>query len=176
MRAGSASAVPVEFDGEQCVQLTLRAQAPKTLLAFLKSRPWAFYFSVAFLVLFATLPPLLLTKLNINNAPRVYFPAHEPAVIVDNALREKFPSDQVVVMMFEGVALFSDGFLEAFDRLAHELEEHPQIDKVLSVTTQDHIAGSDDGFSVAPLLSVDALDDSHPRDRPALALADRFAR
>ena len=172
----SVSAVPVEFDGEQCVQISLRTQASNSILAFLKGRPWALYFSVAFLVLFSTLPPLLLTKLNINNSPRVYFPAHAPAVLVDNALREKFPTDQVVVMMFEGVALFSDEFLEAFDQVAQELEAHPQINKVLTVTTQDHISGSEDGFTVEPLLGIDVLDDSHSRDRAAIALADPFAR
>ena len=72
----SVSAVPVEFDGEQCVQITLRTRRRRRpLLAFLKGRPWALYFSVAFLVLFATLPPLLLTKLNINNAAPRLFPA-----------------------------------------------------------------------------------------------------
>ena len=97
-------------------------------------------------------------------------------MLVDNALREKFPSDQVVVMMFEGVALFSDEFLEAFDQVAQELETHPQINKVLTVTTQDHISGSEDGFTVEPLLGIDVLDDSHSRDRAAIALADPFAR
>ena len=170
------TAVPVDFDGERCVQITLRARVRKTVLAFLKGRPWAYYFSVAFLLLFATLPPLLLTKLNINNSPRILFREDEPVMVVDNALRQKFPTDQVVILMFEGIALFSDDFLEVFDRLAHDLEAHPHIEKVLAVTTQDHITGSEDGFSVEPLLGVDALDESHPRERPAIALADRFAR
>lgn len=172
----SMTAVPVEFDGERCVQITLRPQAPRTVRAFLKGRPWAYYFSVAFLVLFATLPPLLLPKLNINNAPRVYFPAHEPAVIVDNALRETFPSDQVVVMMFEGIALYSDEFLEAFDGLAQKLESNPHVRKVFTVTTQDHISASEDGFAVGPLMDIETLDDSHPRDRPGIVMADRFAQ
>jgi len=172
----SLDSMPVEFDGERCVQVVLRTQAPRSLLAFLKGRPWALYLSVSFLLVFATLPPLLLTRLNINNAPRVYFPAHEPAVIVDNALREKFPSDQVVVMMFEGVALFSDEFLEALDQAAQELEENPRIEKVLTITNQDHISGSEDGFSVQPLLGIDALTESTSRDRAGIALADRFAR
>jgi len=91
-------------------------------------------------------------------------------------VREKFPNDQIVVMMFEGVALFSDGFLEAFDQLAHTLEQNPQIDDVLTITTEDHISGSEDGFSVAPLVDVVNLDDTHPRDRPEIVLSDRFAR
>lgn len=167
---------PIMFDGEQCVRIELQAHRPRTVLAYLLSLPWALYLSVAFLLLFLVLPPLLLQRLAINNAPSVYFAPSEPAVLVDERVRQTFPNDQVAVLMFEGVALFSDGFLEAFDRLARTLQDDPRIRNVFSVTTVNHIAGSEDGFTVAPLIDVDALDDSRPRDRPEIALADRFAR
>lgn len=166
----------IEFEGEQCVRFELRPQSPRTALAFLKSRPWALYLSVAFLLVFLLLPPWLLQHLAINNAPNVYFAPGEEAVQVDARVRQTFPSDQVAVLMFDGVALFSDGFLEAFDHLAQELRADPRIRDVFSVTTVNHISGSEDGFEVGPLIDVEALDETRPRDRAQLALSDRFAR
>jgi predicted RND superfamily exporter protein len=166
----------VVYEGEQCAQISIRTREDTTLWGFFKNLPWALYGSVALLLLLITLPSLLLLKLDINNAPKVYFPPDEPAVTVDDAVREKFPNDQVVVMLFDGVALFSDGFLQAYDQLAERLNEHPQVDEVLALTTVDHISGSADGFIVEPLIDTGKLMESHPSERPAMVLADRFAR
>lgn len=166
----------IAFEDEQCVRFELQTQAPRTALAFLKARPWALYLSVAFLLVFLLLPPWLLQRLAINNAPNVYFAPGEDAVLVDARVRETFPNDQVAVLMFEGVALFSDGFLEAFDRLAQTLRADPRIRDVFSVTTINHIGGTEDGFEVGPLIDVEALDETRPRDRAGIALEDRFAR
>lgn len=166
----------IDYEGEESVKISVQKPFEKTLWNSIKRIPWTLYLAVAFLILFSTAPGILLQRLGINNAPQVYFPADEPAVVIDNEVREIFPNDQVVVMMFEGVALFSDGFLEAFDELAYRLTEHPQIDDVMSVTTQDHISGTEDGFVVEPLIDIELLDDSHPRDRPEFTAADRFAR
>lgn len=164
------------YDGEQCVQVSIRTREDTTLWGYIRNLPWALYGSIALLLLLLTLPSLLLLNLNINNAPKVYFPPDEPAVVVDNAVREKFPADQVVVMLFEGVALFSDGFLKAYDQLAERLEAHPQVADVLAVTTQDHISGSEEGFMVEPLIDTDKLYRSHPSNRPAAVRADPIAR
>ncbi|MET0081723.1 MAG: MMPL family transporter [Sedimenticola sp.] len=173
---GIARSHLVRFDDEDCIQIELTTKEDVTLRGTLKRHPWGFYFSIFFLLLFSALPNTLLMKLDIDNSPKAYFPPDEPAVVIDNRLREIFPSDQVVVMLFEGVALFSDGFLKAFNDLAEELEAYPLVDDVLTVTRQDHITGSDDGFAVVPLIDVDKLDESHPSDRPEYVLSDRFAR
>ncbi|MES9935752.1 MAG: MMPL family transporter [Sedimenticola sp.] len=173
---GIARSRKVEFDDEECIQVELTTKEDITLRGTLKRHPWGFYFSLVFLLLFSAIPNLLLLKLDINNAPKVYFPKDEPAVVADNLLREKFPSDQVVVLLFEGVALFSDGFLKSMDGLAEDLSVHPLVDDVLALTRQDHITGSEDGFAVVPLIDIDNLDDTHPSERPEMVLADRFAR
>ncbi|MCF6354755.1 MAG: MMPL family transporter [Candidatus Polarisedimenticolaceae bacterium] len=163
------------FDGENCVLLSIRTKEDTSLKNRLSSLPWKLYLSMVFLVVFIVIPPALLMKLNINNAPKVYFPADAPAVLVDDALRETFPSDQVLILLFEGVALFSDGFLQAFDQLSEDLLSDPKVDDVISVVTQDHIAGSEDGFSAAPLIDVNKLSESQPKDRLRHLLSDRFA-
>ena len=108
------------FEGEHCIAVCFRARQTPTFKAKLSQTPWRFYLSIAFLALFTLLPPALLLGLNINNDPKVYFPDDEPAVIIDEALREQFPNDQVFILLFEGVALFSDGVLTAYHQLAQK--------------------------------------------------------
>lgn len=170
------TSVRLQFEGENAIQLSIRNQEDVSLKNTFLGLPWKFYLSALFLLLFLIMPNLLLLKLNFNNAPKVYLPADAPAVLVDDKLRETFPNDQVIVMLFEGVALFSEGFLEAFDRLANKLKSNPMIDDVLTITTQDHISGTEEGFSVDPLIDVDTLEESRPWQRMQRALSDRFAK
>ncbi|MEL7400260.1 MAG: MMPL family transporter, partial [Pseudomonadota bacterium] len=108
--------------------------------------------------------------------PTTFLPPDSPSLVLNEQVRKIFPDDEVFVLLFEGVALYSDGFLEAYDNLASELETIDQINDVISLTRQDHISGSEDGFTVEPLVDIDALDDSHPRERLDRILNDRFAR
>ena len=166
----------LEFEEEQCVLVSFQPASSSALVNRIRAISWGYIFSLAILIVLTLLPNVLLMKLNINNSPIVLFPDDEPAVVIDNEIREQFPTDQVIVFLFEGVALYSDGFLNAYNDLAEALAEHEKIRKIMSVTTQEHISGSADGFYVTPLIDVDELDESHPRDRPALIKADRFAK
>ncbi len=151
----SGSFQNIVFDDEECIQLSLKKASESRLINKFKSISWGYYISIAILLFLSSLPNLLLVNLNINNSPTVYFPADEPAVVIDNEIRENFPTDQVIVFLFEGVALFSDGFLNAYHELSEKLEEHPNIRKVISVTTQEHISGSAEGFYVSPLIDIE---------------------
>ncbi|MFV0278876.1 MAG: efflux RND transporter permease subunit [Parahaliea sp.] len=139
-------------------------------------QPWKVYGYLFCLALLTVLPNLLLPQLHINNAPKTYLPDHAPSVVIDEEIRKVFPDDKVMVLLFEGVALFSDGFLQAYEELADELERHPLIEDVIGLTRQDHISGSADGFLVEPLINVPDLDNSTPSERQQRALSDRFAR
>ncbi len=163
------------FDDEEGVELHLRTREDISLARGIRNLPWRFYLSSAFLAALVLLPSLLLLRLHINNAPRTYFPADAPAVIADARLRQEFPSDQVILLLFEGVALFSDGFLRAYDDLASRIEADPLVDKVLALTRQDHIGGTAGGFEVTPLIDVERLDESRPAQRLQRVLGDRFA-
>ncbi len=164
------------FDGEQTIEFSLTTEADLRLKNVFLRLPWKYYFSVLFLFLFTVLPNGLLLNLNINNAPKVYLPADAPSVVIDEELRRYFPSDQAVLLLFEGVALYSDGFAKAFNELAEALRANPLIDDVMNMTTQDHIHGTEEGFLVEPLVNVKELDKTRPKERLALALSDRFAR
>lgn len=162
--------------GEPCIQITLKSQRADNLAQAVIDLPWRLYLSLAFLALFTVLPSLLLLRLNIDNSPTVYFPDDEPAVVIDRELRERFPNDQVFMLVFEGVALYSDGFLQAYDALAAELRGLEQVDDVIAITTLDHIRGSGDEFVVERLIDVGDLPDNRPQDRMERIAGDRFAR
>ncbi len=164
-----------KFEGEETIEFFLQTQEDVSLINVVRRLPWKFYFSVLFLLVFTVLPNALLLNLNINNAPKVYLPADAPAVLLDEKIREQFPSDQAILLLFEGVALYSDGFVKALGELAEKLQANPLIDDVLSMTTQDHIRGTDDGFLVEPLVDVDDLELHRPTERESRVATDRFS-
>jgi len=165
-----------KFDGEDTVEFFLQTQEDYALINTVRRLPWGFYFSAVFLLVFTVLPIGLLLNLNINNAPKVYLPVDAPAVVLDEKIREHFPSDQAILLLFEGVALYSDGFVAAFAELAETLQANPLIDDVLSMTTQDHIRGTADGFLVEPLVDATDLELRRPAERKARTIMDRFSR
>ncbi len=163
------------YAGEDCIQLNLSSAEDHSLGHRVRKLPWRLYLSLAFLVLFSVLPSALLLNLNINNAPDVYFPANEPAVVLDRELRERFPNDQVFVLLFEGVALFSDGFSAAYDALARKLERLEAVDDVVATTSQDHIAGTQEDFVVEPLIDPKKFAKIRPEERRQRVLDDQLS-
>ncbi|MBU2709902.1 efflux RND transporter permease subunit [Zooshikella harenae] len=138
-------------------------------------RRWA-QFSLLLLVLFNFVPPLFLLKLSVNNAPEQYLPASQPSVQFSHELRENFPEDQVMVVLFEGKQLTSDAFIKALEEVVKTVKAHPLIDRVISVTSVDHIAGTADGFEVLPLMDSQRLLSVPVEQRMTYMLADSFAR
>jgi len=165
----------VNLNGDKVVKLYLLTADDLTPSRRMLRLPWKLYFCLFGLLLIAALPNLLLPNLNINNAPRTYLPADAPSVLIDQQIRETFPDDEVIVMLFEGLAMFSDDFLVAYHQLSESLSAHPLIDSVIGITRQDHISGSADGFLVEPLVNIDTLADTLPAERRERALSDRFA-
>ncbi len=165
----------IAHEGAPALELVLETDADRTFFGRLRALPWRFYASALVLLALLLSAPVLLLRLDINNSPYTYFPNDIPAVKIDRELRAHFPSDQVFVLLFEGVALYSDGFLEAFDHLGLVLEDHPWVERVHSVTRQDHIRATEDGFEVVPLIDVENLADTRPAERRTLAINDRFA-
>lgn len=116
----------------------------------------------------------LLLRLELNNAPELYFPSDAPATVLERELRAEFPNDEILIALFEGDDLYSSEVLGALDRVAGRMEAHPDVDRVFSVTRVDHIAGSADGFVVEPLIDPERLDEGTADERLQRVLADRF--
>ncbi len=164
------------LEDEYVIEFKLITSVDKSLTNQFRHLPWKLYLCFFCLFLLTVLPNALLPKLNVNNAPATFLPPDSPSMLVNDQVREIFPDDEVIILLFEGVALFSDGFLTAYEDLTADLEEIEQINDVIAITRQDHISGSDDGFTVTPLLDVDELGQSHPQARKELARGDRFAQ
>ena len=117
----------------------------------------------------------LLLRLNLNNAPGLYFPAQAPATVLEKALRQEFPSDEFLIGLFQDDHIYAAERLRAIDRVAGDMARHPDVDRVFAVTRVDHIAGSADGFVVEPLIDVARLDRTTPQASRDRVLKDRFA-
>lgn len=121
------------------------------------------------------LAAFLLLRLEINNSPEVYVPHDAPSAQLERSLRAEFPNDENLIALFDGPDIYSEPFLAALHRVVQRIEQHPLVDRVFSVTTIDHIAGSEDGFAVEKLIDPERLAESTPSERQARILADRFA-
>lgn len=121
----------------------------------------------------ASLPFLL--KLHFNNAVEIYTPPDAPIIQLRESLFREFPSDDVLIALFEGDALFSPAFLTALDRVAGKMEAHPLVDRVLTLTTVEHIDATDDGFAVSLLVDPDDLAARSPAEWRARVLGDALA-
>ncbi|MEA1050935.1 MMPL family transporter [Lamprobacter modestohalophilus] len=136
--------------------------------------------ALAILIILALAANAALLRIRLDNAPEAYFPAKSPTVQFENALREQFPLDQVLIALFEAPdgddALWRDAFLDPYFALVEALQRDPMVERVLSVATQDHLRGTADGFAVEPLLDRDqAMALPKPQERRARVLGDRFA-
>ena len=118
---------------------------------------------------------VLLLKLQFNNAPEAYYPEDAAAVQLRNELREDFPSDELLTVLFRVDAPFNADFLRRIDELADTLERHALVDRVLTLTTVEKISATDDGFEVALLVDPDTLEETPPETLQRRVLDDRFA-
>lgn len=121
----------------------------------------------------ASLPFLL--NIHFNNAGDIYSPADAPIIQLRESLFSEFPSDEALIALFEGDDLFSPVFLGALDRVAKTMDAHPSVDRVLTLTTIEHIDATDDGFEVALLVDPDDLTSRTPNEWKARVLGDEFA-
>jgi hypothetical protein len=114
-------------------------------------------------------------KLHFNNSGDIYSPPDSPTIQLRKALFKEFPNDEVVIALFEGDDLYTPRFLAALDRAAARIQRHPKVDRVLTLTTVEHIDATDDGFAVNPLVDARALDSRTPAQWQARVLGDAFA-
>ncbi|MEO1766472.1 efflux RND transporter permease subunit [Thiobacter aerophilum] len=118
---------------------------------------------------------VIATRIEFNNAPELYFPPDAPATLLEKSLRKEFPEDESVVAVFQGDDLFTPAFLRQQHAVAERLARHPLVDRVFAVTTVDHIAASEDGFTVERLVDPGKLDHLTPQELRRRVLDDRFA-
>lgn len=135
--------------------------------------PWPL--ALAIVVVLQALSLWGLQSLRLNNAPEIYYPPGSAAVVLRDALRKEFPSDEILTVVFQGDDLYTLQMLKRLDRLARQVGKHPLVDRVLSITTLEHISGTEDGFGIEKLVDVGSLGNDDPAAVQARVMSDRFA-
>lgn len=118
---------------------------------------------------------LILSRIEFNNAPELYFPKTAASVQLQDRLREAFPNDEVLIGLLTGPGLFSEPVLRSVDQATRRLEAHTLVQRVFSVTNADLIAATPDGFAVERLIDTRRLAGTTEESRRARVLGDRFA-
>jgi len=122
------------------------------------------------------IPPFFLSHLAFDNAPEVYLPEDQPAVILEKELRQSFPEDKIALILFKSENLFGDEFLNSLNKASKQIQSNELVDRVLNVTQIEHISGTEDGFEVSLLLGKDNLKQiKGEQERFNYAQQDRFA-
>ena len=134
--------------------------------------PWLALFILLGLLL-GSVP--FLFKIHFNNSGDIYSPPDAPIIQLRESLFREFPGDEALIALFEGDKLFSPGFLAALNRVAERMEQHPSVDRVLTLTTVEHIDSSDDGFAVSLLVDPKKLDARTPEEWKKRVLGDTIA-
>ncbi len=131
--------------------------------------------ALAIVLLIQLVSALLLPSLRIDNAPDVYYTPGSPAVVIRDKLRASFPTDELMIVAFQGDDLYQPAFLRRLHDFGERLQQQPLIDRVSSITSIERISATADGFSVGPLVDVDNLGKRRPADIFQAVMADRFA-
>ena len=121
----------------------------------------------------AALP--FLFKIHFNNSGDIYSPSDAPIIQLRESLFREFPTDDALIALFEGDNLFSPDFLASLHRVARKMEQHPSVDRVLTLTTVEHIDATDDGFAVSLLVDPKHLEARTPAQWKQRVLGDTMA-
>lgn len=114
-------------------------------------------------------------KIHFNNAGDIYSPPDAPIIKLRESLFKEFPTDDALIVLFEGRDLYGPKFLAALNRVAKKMKAHSSVDRVLAVTTVEHIDATDDGFAVSLLVDPDELSTRSPEKWHERVLSDAFA-
>jgi predicted RND superfamily exporter protein len=130
--------------------------------------------AIAIIVLIHVVAAFFLLRLEFNNAPVLYYPEQSPAAVLERQIRAEFPNDELLIALFSGDNLYSPKVLKSLDKLSQQLEKFPVVDRVFSVTSVDHIAATEDGFTVERLVDPESLDERSADEWKERVLGDRF--
>lgn len=131
--------------------------------------------AILIVVLVHVMSMLALSNLRIDNAPDAYYTPGSPALLIREKLRATFPTDEVLIVTFQGDDLYSADFLRRLQALVTRLEAHALVKRVSSITSIERISATSDGFEVGPLVDIKKLSGSSPEDVKRAVMGDRFA-
>lgn len=106
---------------------------------------------------------IILTLLSISQLPRiridsstdVFIPRNHAIQQINAEIEREFSSISPMIMGIEVRfgSVFDPEVIDLVDRITRELEAHPAVDRVVSLTNLDYIRGSEFGLEVVPVLA-----------------------
>lgn len=118
---------------------------------------------------------VIATGIKINNSPAVYLPQTAESVVLDKQLRQVFPQNDVLIFLFQSETSFTPEFLRLLAQTGKAIEKLANVERVISVTTLEHIGATDEGFSVEPLVDVNQAQQKSEEEIISRVMTDRFA-
>jgi predicted RND superfamily exporter protein len=95
-----------------------------------------------------------LANVHFNNALELWFLEDDPGLVAHQHLIDTFASDELIVVGLEAPDVFTPEVLERVDRLTHEIEKAPHVEKVFSLTNIESIRGVGDSLEVGKLIDM----------------------
>ena len=93
-------------------------------------------------------------KINVDSSTEVFIPQNHEIKLINDLIEEEFGSMDSIIM---GVQVNFGSVLETevlglIADITAELESHPNVERVLSLTNLDYMSGTDEGLDVIPVL------------------------
>lgn len=133
------------------------------------------YASLACLLFLFVISGVLQFSSSFNNNVDVYFSSKNETYRLNEAMDALFPDGDNFILLLEGDDLFETDVLTNLDQAVREIKSVQHLDRVITLTTQDHIKGTDDGFEITTLFDFKHDMALSPEQRKEKVLSDRFA-
>jgi len=131
--------------------------------------------SIALFAIMILAPVYFLTEIKFNNLPEIFSPPNSEINLIQKSIRQSFPEDNVLIVLFTGEDLYSDSFILKIEKTVSALNKSSKIEHVMGLSSNDYIIGSDDGFQVEKLLGMKEVKALSIKQRVKRIIEDRFA-
>lgn len=94
----------------------------------------------------------LYSKLPVETSVESLIMEDDPDLLFHNDFKEQFGEDEFLVAAFSDPDIFTPDFLRFIERLTGQLEDIEEVREVVSLTNVENVIGSENDFTVEPLI------------------------
>ncbi len=96
----------------------------------------------------------LVMKMNVSNIPNTYLPPEMESRILNDEIRDKFGTDELILIVFKDQNLRDVENLKKYESLFKELKKFKEVKDLTSLFNYEHIKANEDGFEVVDILDL----------------------
>lgn len=105
-----------------------------------------------------------LPSLEFDNAMDIWFLDDDAVYLAHREMIDTYASDELIVLGLEAPDVFAPEVLTVIDRMGKKLEQAPNVEKVISLTSVEAIEGRDDVLEIGDLIEMPV----DPAELPAI--------